>query len=127
MTVRPLAEKDIPILRKFYEDSGFPYTFPDLNAMESVRVVVDENDQPVMAAAAEKLIQLYLFVGKDGHPAAKLHAIRLLHSALRTELKRLGYNGAEAFLPPSIASTFGRRLERSFGWVKNWASWTLNF
>lgn len=125
MTTRPLRADDIPILRQFYSASGFAYDFPDLSRMEAVLVVADENDRPIMAVAAEKLVQLYLFIGQEGHPAAKLHGIRLLHSAMSQELIRLGYNGAEAFIPPSIASVFGRRLERTFGWVKNWRSWTI--
>jgi hypothetical protein len=125
MKTRPLRSEDIPTLREFYTASGFAYDFPDLSRMEAVVVVADEDDRPIMAVAAEKLVQLYLLASKDGHPATKLHAIRLLHSAMSAELIRLGYNGAEAFIPPSIASVFGRRLERTFGWVKNWRSWTI--
>ena len=129
MIVRPLKSEDAPKLRKLYESSGFAYDFPDLSTLESVLVVADpETDEPFMAAAAERLIQLYLFAPQDAHPAAKLHGIRLLHEAMRVELKSLGYNSAEAFLPPSIAARFGRRLERTFGWWRNaWSSWTINF
>lgn len=129
MIVRKLHPADIPKLQKLYEESGFEYEFPRLENLESVLVVADqETNEPFMAAAAERLIQLYLFAPEGGHPAAKLHAIRLLHEAMRNELKSLGYNSVEAFLPPSIAARFGRRLERTFGWVRNpWASWTKYF
>lgn len=128
MRTRILRSDDIPILREFYTESEFAYNFPDLEKLEAVVVVVDENDRPLMAAAAERLIQLYLFCPQDGHPAAKLHGIRLLHQAMVVKLREKGYNSAEAFLPPSIALRFGRRLERSFGWWRNaWTSWTVNF
>ncbi|MDE2099618.1 MAG: hypothetical protein KGL39_20365 [Patescibacteria group bacterium] len=124
MTTRGLKPSDIPILRAMAEQSGFPY--PELSAkrMESVWVIADENDQPVMAAAAERLVQMYLWCGEFERPHAKVHALRLLHEALSRELKGKGYDSAEAFLPPSIAARFARRLEKSFGWVRNWPSWT---
>jgi len=108
-----------------YEQAGFAYQFPDLHSplFEAAKVVVDEDDQPLMAAAAERIIQLYLFCGKMEHPGAALHGIRMLHEALRPELKERGYAEANAFLPPQIEKSFGRRLMRSFGWVKNWASY----
>lgn len=129
MIVRKLKPADIPVLQRLYESTGFEYEFPNLHSMESVMVVADpETDAPIMAAAAEKLIQLYLFAPVGGNPLAKLHAIRLLHDAMRTELRKLGYTSAEAFLPPSIADKFGRRLERTFGWWRNaWKSWTIRF
>lgn len=129
MIVRPLKPSDIPTLRKFYEDAGFSYEFPQVEKLEACLVVADiKTDIPLMAVGAERLIQLYLFCPQDGNPASKLHMIRMLHQAMSVELRRLGYNSAEAFLPPSIAVKFGRRLERTFGWWKNrWSSWTINF
>lgn len=108
--------------------SGYPY--PDLSSplIEAVHVVVDDEDQPVMAVAAQRIVELYLY-GKPEpmHPALRLHAIRLIHDSLAAELRAKGYREANAFLPPGIAAKFGRRLERSFGWVKNWCSWCRTF
>lgn len=127
MNIRPFSPFDIPALKAIYERQGFPYIFPDLNKMEAVLVVTDENGEPVAAIAAEKLVQLYLFVGTMEHPATALAIIRLMHAELSKVLKSKGYSSAEAFLPPSIARRFGRRLERTFGWVRNWPSWTKGF
>lgn len=127
MNIRLFSPFDIPALKAIYERQGFPYAFPDLNKMEAVLVVTDENGEPVAAIAAEKLVQLYLFVGTMEHPATALAIIRLMHAELSKVLKSKGYSSAEAFLPPSIARRFGRRLERTFGWVRNWPSWTKGF
>jgi hypothetical protein len=106
------------------EASGFPY--PELSAarIEAVVVVVDEQDRPVMACAAERLVQMYLWCGEFQRPHAKVFALRLLHEAMSEELKSKGYESAEAFLPPSLAKRFARRLEKMFAWRRNWPSWT---
>lgn len=129
MTVRPMKDSDIPALRAMFERSGFEYQFPDLRGdlIETVQVIVDEEDSPIMAVAAERLVQLYLLTG-EMDPAAKLAGIRTLQDATAKELKKRGYTSCEAFIPPSIAKRFGRRLERSFSWVRNpWQSWTKAF
>lgn len=124
MRTRALKNSDIPALRAMAEASGFPY--PDLSAarLEAVVVVVDEEDRPLMACAAERLVQLYLWSGAFERPHAKVYALRLLHEAMAEELRRKGYTSAEAFLPPTLAKRFARRLEKMFGWAKNWESWT---
>lgn len=124
MRTRPLRESDIPLLRAMADASGFPY--PDLSAarLEAVLVVVDDEDRPVMACAAERLVQMYLWSGTFQRPLAKVFALRLLHEAMSQELRRLGYTSVEAFLPPSLAKRFARRLEKTFGWIRNWPSWT---
>jgi len=121
---RSLQESDIPLLRAMAENSGFPY--PDLSAarLEAVVVVVDDEDRPVMACAAERIVQLYLWSGEFQRPHAKLFALRLLHEAMAADLERKGYTSAEAFLPPTLAKRFARGLEKMFGWKPNWPSWT---
>ena len=128
MRVRPLRDSDIPILKRLAESSGFEYpTNPSEGNIEAVLVVEDEDATIVMACAAERLVQLYLWADPDRHPAAKLGALRLLHTEMSKVLREKGYHSVEAFLPPSIAKQFGRRLERTFSWVKNWPSWTIWF
>ncbi len=123
MTTRPLRESDIPTLRAMAEASGYPY--PDLaEPLEAVVVLADDQDRPVMAVAAKKLVELYLWCGKGLTPHENIAALRLLHEGMIEELKTKGYNeGVEAFLPPAISAKFGKRLEKTFGWVKNWESW----
>jgi hypothetical protein len=94
--------------------------------MEAVYVILDEKSRIVMAVGAERIVQLYLWVGWVHSPAAKMEAIKMLQrSAMRCDLQQKGYSEVNAFIPPELAEKFGRRLERTFGWVKNWASWVL--
>lgn len=122
MKVRALEESDIPILQAMAENMEFPY--PDLKAanLEAVMVIVDD-DGPVMAAAAERLVELTLWCSPGGDPHRKLHALRLVHEAMEKELRAKGYTRADAFISPALAR-FGRRLEKTFGWRRNWPSWT---
>ncbi|MGH9343307.1 MAG: hypothetical protein ACRD19_06045 [Terriglobia bacterium] len=129
MKVRALEETDIPALQAMHRAAGFDYEFPDFRngKFEAIAVVADNLGRPLMAAAAERIVQLYLLSGEFSHPASKLHAIRLLHHALAEMLRAQGYREANAFLPPEIENHFGRRLMKSFGWVKNWASYAIRF
>jgi hypothetical protein len=129
MRFRPLIDSDVPVLREMFERSGLKYTFPDLRGpkMEAVIVVADEEDKPVAAAAAERIVQAYLLMKEDEHPAAKLHYVKMLHEGLATELKNKGYTCLEAFLPPHMEKSFGRRLMRSFGWCRSWPCFSRNF
>ena len=124
MHTRALKESDIPILRAMAEASGFPYPEISTAKLEAVVVVVDDDDRPVMACAAERIVQLYLYCGEFQRPHAKLHAIRLLHEGMARELRRKGYTSAEAFIPPTMAKQFAKRLEKMFSWRPNWSSWT---
>jgi hypothetical protein len=129
MIIRHLHPDDVPTLRAMYVAQGFAYEFPDLTGplMEAVLVVVDENGKILAAVAAERLAQLYFLCGDMEHPAAKLSVIRSLHTHMADALRVKGYHSADAFLPPPIAETFGKRLERTFNWTRNWQSWTKGF
>ena len=126
MTIRPFRESDRQRLNALAEASGFECN-PQFPNIESFLVAEDENGSVVVALCAERIPQLYLWVDRSLHPATIHGMIRKFHAAMIPELVAKGYKGAEAFLPPSIAPKFGRRLERSFGWVKNWPSWTKVF
>ncbi len=127
MMIRPLEPCDIPTLRQMHELSGLDYKFPDLRGpmMESV-LVIESDGVPVAACAAERICQLYLWMAED-HPAAKMHYIKWLHQAMETELKNKAYNCVEAFIPPELEKSFGRRLMRTFGWCRNWNSFARHF
>jgi hypothetical protein len=126
MTARPLRDSDIQQLTEIAEKTGFPY--PDLRGphIEGICVVEDEHGNIVAACAAKRLLELYLYC-PEGKAINKSRAIILLHEKLAAELKIKGYDDANVFLPPTLAEKFGRRLERSFGWVKAWPSWTKRF
>lgn len=127
MTVRELRDEDLPTLEAMAAKSGFPYIDPRSPLTEAVLVVADGEDRPVAAVAAERIVQLYGWFDQDLRPMRKMQAIRLLHESMASELKKKGYNSAEAFIPTSICERFGRRLEKSFGWSPNWRSWSKGF
>jgi hypothetical protein len=122
--IRPLEPRDIPALKAMAEASGYPYPNVDDPLVEAVLVVTDDEDRPVMAVAAKRLVELYLWCGKGMAPSESVAALRVLHEAMGEVLKAKGYHGVEAFLPPNVSGKFGRRLEKTFGWVRNWQSWT---
>lgn len=80
-----------------------------------------------MACAAKRLVELYLYVDSEASPGVKMNALSMLHRGMAETLRAKGYNVCEAFLPPIVSGIFGRRLERTWGWIKNWPSWTVRF
>lgn len=124
MIARGLKESDLPALKRMADKSGFPYPELDPAHLEAIVVIADDDDQPMMACAAERLVQLYLWCGDFERPHAKVYALRLLHEVMAGKLRQKGYASAEAFIPPTLAKRFGKRLEKLFGWKPNWPSWT---
>jgi hypothetical protein len=128
MIVRHLKPSDIPILNAMAKASGYPYPDLDSQLIEAVLVVADaETDQPLMACAAQRILEMYLYSGTFRRPLAKLHAIKLIHEAMPEMLRARGYNEANAFLPPGICVKFKSRLSKMFGWSENWASVARRF
>jgi hypothetical protein len=124
VTVRSMTAQDVPILERLHATSGYTHAFPS-GPIEDAVVIVDETDHPIMAAIAERTIQLNFICGKE-RPLAVLHGLRLLHGALREALKPKGYRMADAWLPPEICESFGRLLGKRFGWAKNlWPSFSV--
>lgn len=121
-----MSQQDIPALKAMEAASGFPY--PDVNdpLIEAVMVAEDESGKVVAAVAAKRIVELYLWIGPLS-PVDVLAAVQAFHAAMGDALKEKGYHEANAFLPPQIADKFGRRLTRTFGWVKNWSSWARRF
>jgi hypothetical protein len=121
MTIRPMEPEDVPKLRQIYEEMGFAYAFPDLLAPQFVNVMVLEEDGvPVMAVASRKTVEVYLLM-KPGWrtPGWRQEALLQLHWAAHQAVKALGFTDANCWVPPQVAKSFGRRLERVFGWKKS--------
>lgn len=128
MNVRLMWDSDIPILERWQKESGFAYEMPDLKGPLIEQVYVVELDgEIVMACAAERILQLYLFAAEGVHPAAKLRAIKQLHETMAIALKERGYSEVNCFVPPQAEKSFGSRLMRTFGWVRNWTSFAKRF
>lgn len=125
MRSRPATRADADFLNCCAEQSGYPYPNLDDPLIEAVEIVVDSDGRSIMAVAAKRLVELYLYVDPHLKPHQKADALRLLHASMATRLRAKLYTSAECFLPPEIADKFGRRLERSFGWVRNaWRNWS---
>ncbi len=127
MQARPLRPSDVQILDKRARESGFPYPAFDDPLIEAIVVIADDDDHPITACTAKRLVELYLYPNPDAPPALMLNAIAFLHQAMANALRQKSYNSAELSLPPQISKIVGRRLERSFGWVRNWQSWYKKF
>lgn len=121
MTVRPLKPEDIPQLQAIYEEMGFDYSFPDLLSPEFVDVtVLEDGGRPIMAIASRKTVEAYLFMDKSwGTPAWRQEGFMQVHLAAHKAIKALGFRDAHCWVPPQIVRSFGRRLERVFGWRKS--------
>ena len=129
MKIRPMVEADEELLREWHASAGLEYDFPDLGHpnIAGVYVVEDEAGKPIMACAAEKILQLYLLCGEGVRPEIKLAAISGLHETMTVDLRKQGYSEANCFVPPLLAKAFGRRLMKTFGWSANWPSWAKRF
>jgi hypothetical protein len=124
--IRPLIDSDIPILKAIYERAGLGEVFPDFDSplIEMVAVAVDEHDSPIGAVVGQRALHLSLILG-EGHPAERFSILREFHSKLSESLCRTDYNEVDVFIPPQLES-FGRRLQKSFGWVSNWRSFCFH-
>jgi hypothetical protein len=127
MTVRPFRESDRVPLKALAEFAGFPYPDFDSPLIETFLVLTDEEDFPLTALCASRHIQLYFYPASGLPTMAHMHALRLLSEGMKAELRTKGYNECDAYLSPEIERSFGRRLVRSFGAVKNWASYYFRF
>ena len=127
MTIREYRPEDASALDHMAKASGFPYESPESPLVEKCLVVVDDEGNVIAATAAKRILELYFWKGEGLSPAASKSVISSLHQAMSVKLRDLGYNSVNVFLAPSICERFGRRLERSYGWVRNWNSWAKGF
>jgi hypothetical protein len=125
--IREYDERDLDALQRMHAQSGFSYAFPNLDDPLFIsKLIVDDPDgQPAMASLARLTCETYLLVSRSNgqsNPAQRYAEMLELQRAGEADLLRKGLEDAHAWLPPSIARRFGRRLE-SLGWVRDDA-WT---
>ena len=126
MKTRPMSAEDVPSLENLISASNLPYPSLSSPLIETVQVVENDNGEIVAAFIAERIIEGHIVLQRMP-PHAKLHALRLLHDSTPEVLRAKGYNFINCFLPSTFALSFGRRLERSFGWIKDSQSWQRTF
>jgi hypothetical protein len=122
MTVRPARRGELSSIA-----GQFPYPADDSPLLECAYVLVDDDDTALLGLSVVRCVQLYFYPGSTLPAAAKLHCTRLLAETIKKDLSAKGYNECDAYVAPQIERSFGRRLVRSFGAVKNWASYCFQF
>lgn len=125
--VREYEERDCAVLQRIHAESGFGYAFPNLNdpLFVSKLILTNADGRLAMASLARLTCEAYLLVDRaDDRFTARERYEGLLEMqrAGEADLVRKGLEDAHAWLPPSIARRFGRRIE-TLGWVRDDA-WT---
>jgi hypothetical protein len=137
MLIREYTDADLGALRALHSAQELPYAFPDLaNPLFLKRLVVDDpdarraraadNNSGIIAAVFLRLTAeaYFLLDPSAGTPRDRWRALLLLHEAARGDANRRGLDDAHAWLPPQIARSFGRRIER-LGWTREpWPSYS---
>jgi hypothetical protein len=123
--VRQYTDADLDALLAMHRAQSFDYPFPDLRDPIFVSKLVFEDDagKPAMAALARLTCEMYLLLDPNaGTPQERYERLLELHRAGANDLRARGLDDVHAWLPPSIAQRFGRRLS-SLGWIRDDA-WT---
>ena len=124
VTVRPLRQSDIPILKSWAAASDFEYPDPEDPCIEAFLVVADDSDKPILAAAGSRLVQIFAWLNPEAGAELRMDALSAIHEPLGNALKQLGYDSTETFLDPRLERRgFGKVLRDRFGWYRNWPSW----
>lgn len=121
MLIREYKESHLDALRRMHARQKFDYEFPDLTdpLFLSKLVVEDSEGKPVMASLARLTCEMYLLVDPEaGTPRERYDTLLALHATGERDLLARGLEDAHAWIPPSIAKRFGRRLE-AFGWIRD--------
>lgn len=129
MKIRAYSESDLSALKRIHSAQNFDYAFPDLTnpLFVSKLVLTDYVGQIVMAALARLTCEIYLLAEPLHGTARGRYANMLaLHQAAQNDLVAKGLEDAHAWLPPKIASRFGRRLAQ-LGWTRDdvWTPYSI--
>ena len=125
MLVREYRESDLATLQRIHAAQQFPYAFPDLrDPLFLTKIVVTGDDDRILGAAFLRLTaEAYLLLdSQQGSPRQRWQSLLVLHDAAQRDAQQRGLEDVHAWLPPRIAKTFGRRLER-LGWRRD-DQWT---
>jgi hypothetical protein len=144
--VREYNDSDLDSLRQIHAAQNFPYAFPDLGsplfltkivliqdrqraAQEHVAPPIRVASSPpaherILAAALLRLTaEAYLLLDPNlKNPRDRWNAILALHAAAQQDAQQRGLEDVHAWLPPQIATKFGRRLKK-LGWRRD-DQWT---
>jgi len=148
MLVREYRESDLDALRRIHAAQQFPYAFPDLdNPLFLTKIVLTDEDvvpggveqaaglksgttqshnrgDRILGVALLRLTaEAYLLLDpQHGSPRQRWQALLALHDAAQLDAQQRGLEDVHAWLPPRVAKTFGRHIER-LGWRRD-DEWT---
>lgn len=128
MLVRQYTEADFAQIKELHSASGFDYVLPTFSSKEFFSRRVAGDGQTVGMAAFLKLTaEAYLICNpRWRNPAWRLEALRQLSYESNADARSAGVHEVNAFLPPKVVSTFGRRLDK-LGWEKIRNDWRCVF
>ena len=121
MQVREYNESDLDQLKSIHARQGFDYAFPDLsNPLFVTKLVLTDGRDKILAASLLRLTaETYLLLDpKVGAPRDRWQSLLMLHAETQRDAWQRGLEDVHAWLPPSIATKFGRRLQR-LGWIRD--------
>lgn len=121
MQIREYKESDLEQLKAIHARQGFDYPFPDLsNPLFVSRLLLSQNDGKILGAALLRLTsEAYLLLDpNEGSPRDRWQSLVTLHFATHRDAWRRGLEDVHAWLPPQIATRFGRRLQ-CLGWIRD--------
>jgi hypothetical protein len=117
MRARPIEGRDWGELRRLFAAQGFDYELPERASLVAA-LAIEAGGEIVQAVLARPTVELY-FLGRENWktPARRMAALRILHEAMRRELRSAGFLDAHVWIPPE-KKNFVSRLMRSFGWTQ---------
>lgn len=127
MKIREYEEKDLEELKAIHARQGFGYGFPDLgNPLFLTKLVLgrEQGEKRIVAASLLRVTaEAYLLLDPEsGSPRERWQWLLGLHEATRRDALARGLDDVHAWLPPEIATKFGKRLMK-LGWVRD-DEWT---
>ncbi len=139
MLIREYQESDLAALQAIHATQGFDYALPDLrNPLFVTKLILTDTDPAQqnanrqLEAGATKILgaallrltaEAYLLLDpRAGTPRERWQWLLALHAAAERDAWQRGLEDVHAWLPPPIAKTFGKRVER-LGWLRDDA-WT---
>jgi hypothetical protein len=124
MRVREYRESDFAQLRAIHAAQGFDYPLPDLsNPLFVTKKVLAEDNSVVSAALLRLTAEAYLLLDpRLGSPRQRWQWLLALHAAAERDAWQRGLEDVHAWLPPPIATKFGKHLTR-LGWQRD-DTWT---
>jgi hypothetical protein len=132
MRVREYRESDLSALRAIHASQDLPYPLPDLNNPLFVTKLIlstgDENESARSEPPQEKIrgaallrltAEAYLLLDPQaGTPRQRWQWLLQLHAATERDAWQRGLEDVHAWLPPSIAQKFGKRITQ-LGWNRD--------